>query len=135
MSDRKPTLCIDFDGVIHSYERGWQDGTIYGQVTKGFFEWAEEAQKHFKLVVYSSRSKDPDQLKLMAMWLYEQRNKWAAAQNTETLMQLEIEFASQKPAAWLTIDDRCIRFEGRWEWLRPEVLLDFKPWNAPARGG
>ena len=132
----KPTLCIDFDGVIHSYERGWQDGTIYGAVTKGFFEWAEEAQKHFKLVVYSSRSKDPDQLKLMAMWLYEQRNTWAAAQNTETLMELEIEFAGQKPAAWLTIDDRCIRFEGSWNTgrLTPESMLAFKPWNAPASG-
>lgn len=131
----KKTILIDFDGVVHDYMEGWRDGAIYGDVTRGFFEWAEEAQQHFKLVIYSSRSKDPEQRKLMAMWLYEQRNKWAAAKGTETIMELEIEFAGQKPAAWLTIDDRCICFQGRWDWLRSEVLLDFKPWNAPASRG
>lgn len=129
-----PTICIDFDGVVHSYERGWQDGTIYGEVTKGFFEWAEEARKHFKLVIYSSRSKADNGVILMSMWLHEQRNKWIAAggQRNET-EPLEIEFAHEKPPAWLTIDDRCIRFDGSWNTgrLTPEAMLAFKPWNAP----
>jgi hypothetical protein len=112
----KPILCLDFDGVIHSYERGWQDGKIYGTVTPGFWEWAVKAQEHFKLVVYSSRSKDG--IEAMHDWLIEQG--WPIA--------IEIGFAHEKPAAFLTIDDRALTFNGDWRMYDPEELLEFKPW-------
>jgi len=128
--NRKPILCIDFDGVIHSYEKGWQDGSIYGSVTPGFFEWVEDVRQHFKLVIYSSRSKDDAGVTAMAAWLYKERNAWIkAGGQRDPVEALEIEFAHEKPPAWLTIDDRCVKFEGRWDWLRSEVLREFKPWN------
>lgn len=118
---------------MHSYEKGWQDGTIYGEVTPGFFEWVEEARHHFELVIYSSRSKDEAGIVAMTMWLHEKRNAWIKAGGQRHPTEpLTFKFADKKPAAWLTIDDRCICFEGRWDWLRPEVLLRFKPWNAKA---
>lgn len=132
MSDNKPILCLDFDGVIHSYERGWQHGEIYGTVTPGFFEWLEDARQHFKIVIYSSRSKTEDGVTAMTMWLHKQRNDWLAeGGQRDPVEPLTIEFAHEKPAAFLTIDDRAITFLGRWDWLHSAALLAFKPWNVP----
>lgn len=133
MTDFKPTICIDFDGVIHSYDKGWQDGTIYGSVVPGFFEWMERVRDQFKLVIYSSRSKDDTGVIAMAAWLHAQRNAWIKAGGTrDPTTPLEIEFTHEKPAAWLTIDDRAIRFTG--DWSAPELQADamrsFKPWNV-----
>ena len=127
----KPIICIDFDGVIHSYERGWQNGEIYGTVVPGFFEWVERVRDHFKLVIYSSRSRDDDGIIAMGTWLHKQRNAWIkAGGNRNPTEPLEIEFAHEKPPAFLTIDDRAIQFRGIWEDtdLDVESLKAFKPW-------
>lgn len=146
MSDFKPTICIDFDGVIHSYERGWQGGEIYGTVVPGFFEWATKASKTMDLVVYSSRSKEREGTLAMANWLISQ----AAAVGWQLTMPFDedmrrirllhawdanvivLRFAHEKPAAWITIDDRAIRFTGDWadSALTVESLLAFRPWNS-----
>lgn len=114
----KPILCIDFDGVIHRYSIGWQGGEIYDPPTEGFRDWAVKAAEHFQLVVYSSRSKHPGSRQAMADWL----KVWG-------LDDLGLELAHEKPAAFLTIDDRAIRFTGKWAELPPDELLRFKPWN------
>lgn len=131
--DNKPTLCIDFDGVVHSYERGWQDGTIYGSVVPGFFEWLEQARYFFDLVIYSSRSKTDEGIVAMGEWLHRERNKWISNGGLRNPIDpLEIKFAHEKPAAFLTIDDRAICFKGKWD--APELAMDalqaFKPWMS-----
>ena len=126
---RKPILCLDFDGVIHSYTSGWQGDTVISDpVVPGFFEWAEQAAKFFTLVIYSSRSKNPDAITAMQIYLYEQRKLWRAAGGMHASEEpLSFEFADQKPAAFLTIDDRAIQFDGTWPDV--EAMRAFKPWN------
>jgi len=133
----KPILVLDFDGVVHSYEKGWQDGSIYGTVTPGFFNWAVEAYKHFKLVIYSSRSKTPEGREAMETWLRTFIIPWRHEQmdrgTPNAKAELVFEYAHEKPPAWITIDDRAVTFSGRWDmpYLNPTELLNFKPWTEP----
>jgi hypothetical protein len=129
----KPILCVDFDGVIHSYDRGWQDGVIYGTVVPGFFEWVREARQHFTLTIYSARSKSPAGLEAMKEWLGLKLIAW----KTRNIVSIELppymddfQFVHEKPPAFLTIDDRAICFDGDWsaDYLDPATLLQFKPW-------
>ncbi len=132
----KPILCVDFDGVIHSYKSGWQGATVIADdVVPGFFEWLDEATRHFEIVVYSSRSKEPGAIDAMMLWLAEQRKKWrdqGGKSPHELGGPVELKFAHEKPAAFLTIDDRAICFDGDWSKLAPQRLRAFQPWNKRA---
>lgn len=115
----KPILCVDFDGVIHSYTSGWKGvDVIPDPPVKGAFDWLRCVSAAFDVVIYSSRSQDLAGVEAMKEWFY--RHGFDEA---------SIRFASEKPAAFLTIDDRAIRFDGNFEALTPEHLRAFKPWN------
>lgn len=120
MSNRKPILCLDFDGVIHSYTSGWQGADcIPDPPVDGAIEFITEAVKRFKVVIFSSRSNQRDGIASMQIWLM-------SYLKDESVYD-QIDWPKEKPPAMITIDDRAITFVGVW----PEIcdLLDFKPWN------
>lgn len=128
MNNRKsdlPILSLDFDGVIHDYRHGWKDGSIYGHATPGFFPWAEQAAKVFALVIHSSRSKTEAGRRAIFDWLTAE----AALSGNPGLAGLFL-IQAEKPPAFITIDDRCARFDGDWNDpdLNPLELRAFKPW-------
>jgi nitroreductase len=111
----RPTLCLDFDGVLHWYRRGWQGtNNIDDEPVPGAVDFVSRAQQYFKVVVYSSRSSHRGGNEAMRAWM--QRYGFP-----------EVDFASQKPAAFLTIDDRALTFTG--DWPDPEALRAFQPWT------
>jgi len=127
----KPILCLDFDGVMHSYTSGWQGPTVISDPhVPGLFEFIDAAAEHFEIVVYSSRSKEPGACDAMAMWMAKERKAWRDAGGKsprEFAGPVEVKFSDTKPAAFLTIDDRGWQFDGTWPDI--EKLRAFKPWN------
>ena len=123
----KPTLCLDFDGVIHSYASGWRGATvILDPPVDGAIDFIHRALDHFAVCVYSSRSGHPDGIYAMSKWL---RRHWLEAGLPDRLS--EISWPTEKPAAFVTIDDRALTFSGAWPSI--EYLKNFRPWNKRPR--
>lgn len=119
---RKPILCLDFDGVIHSYTSGWQGAEIAEDPpVPGALDFLICALFDFDVHIYSSRSQQEGGLQCMQAYLY----KHCPAAYRHRLEELK--FPVAKPAAFLTIDDRAIQFTGEWPTI--DELLNFKPWN------
>ena len=116
----KPILCVDFDGVLHSYTSGWKGaGVVSDPPVDGAIRWLTKAVKVFDVAIYSSRSKDPDGIAAMRGWLSDN--------GLCSCVLNQLDFPTQKPPAFLTIDDRAVCFNGKFD--SPEDLIKFKPWN------
>ena len=121
----KPTILVDFDGVIHSYTSGWKGiDQIPDEPVEGALEWLRELVDTDKFIVciYSSRSKEAAGRIAMAEWI-------AHWQGIKELPLTEYWMPETKPAAFLTLDDRCIQFRGPGTFPQLEEILAFKPWN------
>lgn len=121
--------------MIHSYTSPWVDEeTIPDPPVPGALLWLWKATEWFRVVVYSSRSKTEAGRTAMRAYMavrsveeFGPDHPMCGHQDPD--IPYPIEFAHEKPAAFLTIDDRAYCFEGDWTDLDPAELLNFKPWN------
>lgn len=140
LKKQNPIICVDFDGVIHSYSSGWQgadiisDPPVIDSVTgKSAIDWLLEhlpvpdalgmSGEYLgpEVCIYSSRSRQKGGIEAMKKWLM----KWGV---DEWYFRDDIlKFPTQKPAAFLTIDDRAICFTGHFP--TSEDMMKFIPWN------
>lgn len=127
----KKTLCIDFDGVIHSYTSGWQGvATIEDPPVEGAIGFLYDALKAFKVAIYSSRSSSSAGIDAMRQYIALHAQA-AGFDYNQTQWWLQIEWPVSKPSAWVTIDDRAVTFTG--EWPSIQALLNFAPWYEKPR--
>jgi hypothetical protein len=125
----KPILCLDFDGVIHSYASRWRGiATIPDPPVDGAIDFIERAARVFRVAIYSTRSKSFRGRWAMKAWL--ERHVVAHfgvdRVGADDLLD-EILWPWFKPSAFVTIDDRAVTFTGEWPDLAE--LRRFEPWN------
>lgn len=107
------TVCLDFDGVLHSYVSGWTgpeptDPPVPG--SQDMVRWLQA--EGYEVVVSSVRADDPAGEEGIRIWLTE--NGFP-----------EIDVTSEKPSAILYVDDNGYRFEGDFAALR--AFLEAEP--------
>ena len=99
----KKTVAFDFDGVIHKYSKGWQDGSIYDTIDFELLGFMKELLKKYNVVIYSTR--DPEQI---TNYLNELGvMKFETFNSTFWDKKNVVGVTNTKPAAVLYIDDRA----------------------------
>lgn len=109
-------ISFDFDGVIHSYTSGWKGyETIPDPPVKGIEAVLEKLyKKGFSIQVYSSRAGTPQGIRAIRNWLAKYH----------MLKYIDVITCIKNPSI-VTIDDRCICFDGNTEGL-VEKIENFK---------
>lgn len=128
---RRPILCLDFDGVIHSYQSGWKGPTVIPDPpVAGAIEFINNATDHFEVHIFSSRSCEPGGIAAMQKWLAHHWREYHQDPpvDFDSLVKTLIKWPTEKPPAMVTIDDRAIQFTGIWPVM--EDLINFRPWNT-----
>lgn len=125
-------ICVDFDGVLHSYTSGWKGADVIPDPpVPGAIEWLANFVEGgdglwYTIAIYSSRSNHKGGIKAMKDWLRYCHAEKFPNENTEHFI-IQIKFPTEKPPAHITIDDRAICFRGTFP---SKIELDaFKPWN------
>ncbi len=129
-----PIICVDFDGVIHSYISGWKGVDIIPDPpVPGSINWLlmhlptpdpignlEPIYDGPIVQIYSSRSKSWKGRRAMKKWLIKHGIP------KPYFRDKILKFPIKKPAAFLTIDDRAICFDGKFP--TTDEMMTFKPW-------
>ena len=117
MSGHVQTVAVDFDGVLHSYDKGWQDGTIYGEWKPGAVTALSQLMHEYAVFIHTTRNP-----KQVARWV--ERMSGYGFECTTRVPRVGL---LRRPGFWnqmgyllvtdrklpavVYIDDRAIRFE------------------------
>lgn len=118
-------IAVDFDGVIHQHVSPWiGDPThIPDPPVPGAIAWLESMVARYDIFIFTCRLLTPRRSpveRAMCAWL--------AAHGAPEHVVHALHFVSEKPHAGVYLDDRAMRFEGRFPGTG-EIDAAAVPWN------
>jgi hypothetical protein len=100
-------IAIDFDGVIHNFDKGYYDGTCYGTPLPGALEALQMLSKKYNIIIFTAKAKPSRPLvngktgtQLVIDWL-----------ENYNVMKYITEVTAEKPRSQIYIDDKGYKFE------------------------
>jgi hypothetical protein len=127
----KYTVCVDFDGVLHSYTSPWINAhTIPDPPVEGAIEWLLAMLEKFEVVIFSTRCKTWRGRRAMRRWLTTQ-SECNCGEPFGACILHDVKFAKTKPPALIYLDDRAVRFTGPDSWPTVDQIHRSRPWNKP----
>ena len=103
-------LAIDFDGVIHNYDKGYHDGTCYGDPIEGSLEAIRSLSKDYNIVIFTAKAQ-PSRPLVNGKTGVELVQEWLEKYD---VMQYVAEITAEKPRSQIYIDDKGYHFQN-WE--------------------
>tara|TARA_Y100000592_G_scaffold781_1_gene1266 strand:+ start:16794 stop:17189 length:396 start_codon:yes stop_codon:yes gene_type:complete len=100
-------LAIDFDGVIHTFDKGWYDGTCYGEPIEGSLEAIKKLSESYNIIIFTAKAK-PSRPLVNGKTGTELVEEWLTKHN---VMQYVQEITSEKPRSQIYIDDKGYHFQ------------------------
>jgi len=119
-AENKKTVCLDFDGVIHSYKSGWKgiDETP-DEPVEGIENFIKELyDNNYNICIFSSRSKEEVGINAM--------KNYVASLDIDNEIYNSIQWPQEKPPAHIYIDDRAFAFKGKFPAI--SEIDNFKAW-------
>ncbi len=106
-------LAIDFDGVLHNFDKGYYDGTCYGEPIDGSLDALKLLSKKYNIIIFSSKCL-PDRPLVSGLTGRELIIKWL--QKYDVLKYVK-DITHVKPRAKYYIDDKAIEFKNNWTYI------------------
>lgn len=117
MEGQLDNLAIDFDGVVHTFDKGWHDGTCYGNPIEGSLEAIKALSEDWNIIIFSAKVR-PDRPLVNGMTGYELVDEWLEKHGVREYVS---EITHEKPRAKHYIDDKAIEFTNNWEQIRERL--------------
>lgn len=115
----KYTVCVDFDGVIHSYTSPFiREHVIPDAPVPGAIEWLNKIADDFDVVIFTTRGSTYEGRIAVGAWL---------AKHGFTRHR---EVTHKKVPALIYLDDRAVRFDGS-NFPDAQAIHAARPWNKP----